>query len=217
MKIHPITKGELRLAQFVLVVAILLQIALYYTGKDLAFGPHYLIVVTEIILATLLSFTSTNRHEKPSYVHRNASILLLAMISAANISSFFLVVRTLIIGTVNLTGYELLVSALAIFLTNIIVFALWYWEIDSPGLTGRKWSKHEKDFQFTQQDAPQDFPDWQPSFGDYLYLSTSNAINFAAADTRPLTGQAKLLMGGQAMISAFTLALMIARSVNIIG
>jgi uncharacterized membrane protein len=84
-------------------------------------------------------------------------------------------------------------------------------------LTGRKWSKHEKDFQFTQQDRPADFPDWQPNFGDYLYLSSSNAINFAAADTRPLTGQAKLLMGSQAMISAFTLALMIARAVNIIG
>lgn len=217
MKIHPITKAELRLAQFVLLIAISLQIALYYTGRDLSFGPHYLIVATEIILATLLSFTSTNRHEKPDSLHKNASILLLGLISAANISSFFLVCRTLILGTVDITGYELLVSAIAIFLTNIIVFALWYWEIDSPGLTGRKWSKHDKDFQFPQQEQPSEFPDWQPTFGDYLYLSSSNAINFAAADTRPLTGQAKLLMGCQAMISAFTLALMIARSVNIIG
>lgn len=217
MKIHPITKSELRLAQFVLIIAITLQIALYYTGRDLSFGPHYLIVITEIILATLLSFTSTSRHEAPNSLHKNASILLLALISVANISSFFVVCRTLILGTIEITGYELLVSAIAIFLTNIIVFALWYWEIDSPGLTGRKWSKHEKDFQFTQQDNPADFPDWQPTFGDYLYLSSSNAINFAAADTRPLSGQAKLLMGSQAMISAFTLALMIARSVNIIG
>lgn len=217
MKIHPITKNELRLAQFVLVIAILLQIALYYTGSDLSFGPHYLIIITEIGLATLLSFTSTTRHEKPKSLHKNAAILLLGLISAANISSFFLVVKSLVLSQTTITGYELLVSALAIFLTNIIVFALWYWEIDSPGLTGRKWSKHEKDFQFTQQDAPADFPDWQPSFGDYLYLSSSNAINFAASDTKPLTGQAKLLMAAQAMVSAFTLALMIARSVNIIG
>lgn len=217
MKVHPITKNELRLAQFVLVIAILLQIALYYTGRDLSFGPHYLIVVTEIILATLLSFTSTSRHQKESSLHKNASILLLGLISIANISSFFLVARTLILGTISITGYELLVSAIAIFMTNIIVFALWYWEIDSPGLTGRKWSKHEKDFQFTQQERPDEFEDWQPTFGDYLYLSSSNAINFAAADTRPLTGQAKFLMGSQAMISAFTLALMIARSVNILG
>lgn len=217
MKIHPITKNELRLAQFVLVIAIILQIALYYTGRDLSFGPHYLIIVTEIVLATLLSFTSTSRHKKESSLHKNASILLLGLISVANISSFFLVGRTLILGTVSITGYELLVSAIAIFLTNIIVFALWYWEIDSPGLTGRKWSKHDMDFQFPQQEPNANFPGWQPSFGDYLYISSTNAINFASAEAKPLTGQAKGLMGLQAMISAFTLALMIARSVNIIG
>lgn len=217
MKVHPITKGELRLAQFVLIIAIILQIALYYTGSDLSFGPHYLIITTEIILAALLSFTSTNRHEKPSNLHRNASILLLGLISVANISSFFLVGRTLILGTVSITGYELLVSAVAIFLTNIIVFALWYWELDSPGLTGRKWSRNDMDFQFPQQEPGARFTDWQPRFYDYLYISSTNAVNFASADAKPLSGQAKGLMGLQAMISAFTLALMIARSVNILG
>ncbi len=217
MKIHPIKKSELWLAQTVLFIAILLQIAVHSISRDFAFGPHYLIIVTEVILAILLGFTSTTRHESRNLLHRNASILLLGLISIANISSFVLVGRSLIVGQSNITGYELLVSAVAIFLTNIIVFALWYWEMDSPGLTGSKWSKNDKDFQFTQQDNSADFPSWQPSFVDYLYLSSSNAINFAAADTRPLTPQAKSLMGLQAMVSAFTLALMIARSVNILG
>lgn len=217
MKIHPIKKSELILAQAVLLIAILLQIAVYSISRHLSFGPHYIIIATEIILAILLGLTSMQRHDKTHSLHRSISVALLALISIANISSFVLVARSLIVGLADISGYELLVSALAIFLTNIIVFGLWYWEIDSPGLTGSKWSKNDKDFQFTQQDISQDFPDWQPSFADYLYLSSTNALNFAPADTKPLTTQAKLLMGSQALISVFTLALIVARSVNIIG
>lgn len=217
MKIHSITRRELWLAQTVLLIAILLQIAVHSISKEFALGPHYLIIATEVVLAVVLGFTATKRHEKRRSLHRTASVGLLGLISLANITSFFLVVRSLILGIADLSGYELLLSALAIFVTNIIVFALWYWEIDSPGLTGRKWSKNDKDFHFTQQNHPDDFPQWQPNFGDYLYLSSTNAINFAAADAKPLSGQAKGLMGLQAMISAFTLALMVARSVNIIG
>ena len=108
-------------------------------------------------------------------------------------------------------------TIIKIFLTYIIVFGLWYWEIDSPGLTGRSWTKNDKDFQFTQQDLPREFPSWQPVFLDYLYLSVTNAINFASADAKPLTLQAKGLMGIQALVSVFTLALLIARSINILG
>jgi uncharacterized membrane protein len=97
------------------------------------------------------------------------------------------------------------------------VYALWYWEIDSPGLTRTLWSKYDKDFQFTQQDLEQEFPRWHPQFLDYLYLSITNAVNFAPADARPLTRQAKMLMASQSLISVFTLALVIARSVSILG
>lgn len=213
MKISPIGRGELFQAQLVLFLAIGLQVAVSLISAHLTFGPQYLIIATEIALVASLGFT-TSRHGS---FRRTASIILLGVISAANLSSFFLVARSLITGAHQLSGYELLVSAIAIFLTNIIVFALWYWEIDSPGLTGNKWSKHDKDFQFTQQDLEKDFPGWQPKFIDYLYLSSTNAINFAASDSKPLTHQAKGLMGTQALISAFTLALVVARSVNILG
>jgi hypothetical protein len=143
---------------------------------------------------------------------------MLGLISAENISSVIIVLRLLVTEGGIISGYNLLASAIAIFLTNIIVFALWYWEIDSPGLSGKKWSKHDKDFQFTQQDiGEKEFKNWQPSFPDYLYLSLTNAINFAAADARPLSHAAKLLMGIQALVSVSTLALIIARSVSILG
>lgn len=216
VKVRPITRKELWLAECALCVAILLQVAVWAIKPSLTFGPQYLLIVTEVVLAVIISFSSPKRHVH-GRIHRPVVVLLLALVSLANISSFFLVARRLILEESHLSGRELLVSALAIFATNIIVFALWYWEIDSPGLTGKKWSKHDKDFQFTQQDMGRDFEQWQPGFVDYLYLSVTNAINFAPADARPMTDQAKALMGTQALVSVFTLALVLARSVSILG
>lgn len=217
MRAHPITKTELAAAQVALFIAIALQFLVWQISPSLVFGPQYLIVAIELTLTLLLGFTATTYYKTNARVHHNTAIILLAIISAANISSLILVLDSLILGTVHVSGFELLVASVAIFLTNIIVFSLWYWEIDSPGLTGKKWSRHDKDFQFPQQDLGHDFANWQPRFFDYLYLSLTNAINFAAADAKPITTQAKGLMGIQALVSVFTLALVVARSVSILG
>ncbi len=217
MKIHPIRRSELWLAQAALVFAIILQIASWNLSLELSNGPHGFIVLTEVILLGIIGLSASNRHLKPSRLYRTLSIVLLGIITLANVDSFFLVIKLLLTEGRVLSGRELIISALAIFITNIIVFALWYWEIDSPGLTGRKWSIHHKDFQFTQQDMPNEFPNWQPTFIDYIYLSITNAINFAPADSKPITSQAKMLMGTQALVSVFTLALILARSVSILN
>jgi len=211
-----LAKKELFHAQVVLLIAIGLQILVWQINEDL-FGPQYLIVLIEIALALIIGFTANVEKLRSNGVHHTLAIGLLGLISVANISALIVVLQSLVVGHLILTGLQLLVAALAIFATNIIVFSLWYWEIDSPGLTRRRWSKHEKDFQFTQQDRGAEFEGWQPEFLDYLYLAITNAINFAPADTRPLTHQAKFLMGLQALVSVFTLALVIARSVSIIG
>jgi len=217
MKVHPISRAELWFAQGALIFAILLQIASWKLSPELSYGPHGFIIMTEVALLVIIGLNASTRHLRPSSLYRTLSIVLLGIISLANVDSFFLVIRLLLTEGQVLSGRELIVSALAIFLTNIIVFALWYWEIDSPGLTGRKWSVHHKDFQFTQQDMPNEFPDWQPTFIDYLYLSVTNAINFAPADSKPITSQAKALMGIQALVSVFTIALILARSVSILN
>lgn len=212
-----VSRSELFLAQLVLYIAIGLQISTWVTSGDLSYGPHPLIIISELVLVTILGLSARHPEALKRSVYRSLSFLMLGLISAENISSVIIVLRLLVTESSLINGYNLLASAIAIFLTNIIVFALWYWEIDSPGLSGKKWSRHDKDFQFTQQDNPQEFRSWQPSFPDYLYLSVTNAINFAAADARPLTHTAKLLMGIQALVSVSTLALIIARSVSILG
>jgi uncharacterized membrane protein len=217
MKVHPIGRGELWLVQCALFIAIILQVGAWAINPDIAYGPHTLIAVTEVALSVIIGLNASRRHLHTNGLYRYLSFGLLGLISLANIISFLLVARLLILGGLAISGRQLIATALAIFLTNIIAFALWYWEIDSPGLTGHRWSKHDKDFQFTQQDLSHDFPNWQPGFIDYLYLSVTNAINFAPADSKPISTQAKCLMGTQALVSVFTLALILARSISILG
>ena len=215
--LYHITKRELIHAQIALFGAVALQVTVWLMNKDLVVGPQLLIIATEIALACVLGFTASAQSKSRIGLQHAVAVMLLALISVANVSSLALVLHQLVVSHVAVTGTELLVSALAIFGTNIIIFALWYWELDSPGLSGKRLSKSEKDFEFTQQDLKNEYPRWQPQFLDFLYLAITNAINFAPADARPLTHAAKMLMGAQAMISIFTLALVIARSVTILG
>jgi uncharacterized membrane protein len=215
--LHRIAKRELIHAQLGLLVAVGLQGLVWKINHQLLVGPQYLILPVELGLLFVVGFTINRHFAHRMGLHRSVVVSLLALLSVANISSLILVLRSLIITHTEITGEALLISAIAIFVTNIIVFALWYWEIDSPGLLRTRWSKNDQDFQFTQQDFKHDFPGWSPEFLDYLYLSVTNAVNFAPADARPITHGAKLLMGSQALVSVFTLALVIARSVSILG
>lgn len=215
--LHRISRGELAQAQLALLVAIALQLATRHIGSDVLPGSQYFIIVTELVLAVLIGLTVNMHKARDKGIYHLFAVLLLGTISVANISGLGFVLHSLIVEHGLVNGEQLLAAALAIFMTNIIVYALWYWEIDSPGLTRTLWSKHDKDFQFTQQDKPSEFPRWRPQFIDYLFVSITNAINFAPADTRPLTRQVKLLMASQALVSVFTLALLIARSVSILG
>ncbi len=214
---HRIGRGELFQAQIALLVAIALQLLARRIGTETVPGSHYLIIVTELVLAVLIGLTANIRRDSARSLYHFFAVLLLGIISVANASGLIYVLHSLITQHGIVNGESLLTSALAIFITNIIVFGLWYWEMDSPGLTGTRWSRHDKDFQFPQQNLKLEFPGWQPQFFDYLFISVTNAVNFAPSDAKPLTRQAKMLMALQALVSVFTLALLIARSVSILG
>jgi hypothetical protein len=120
--------------------------------------------------------------------------------------------------TAKLTAPELIVTGGAIWLTNVIVFGLWYWEFDRGGPVARVHATHlYPDFQFVQMVSPEMAPpEWEPAFGDYLYLSFTNAAAFSPTDVMPLSRWAKMAMLLQSVISIVTVALVIARAVNIL-
>ena len=113
---------------------------------------------------------------------------------------------------------SLLRSGGSIWLTNVVVFALWYWEFDRGGPGARAEARnHVPDFLFPQMTDPDlASPHWAPSFFDYLYMSFTNSSAFSPTDVLPLTRWAKALMMAQSATSLTVVALVIARAVNIL-
>ena len=105
-----------------------------------------------------------------------------------------------------------------IWLTNLLIFALWYWEMDRGG-PGRRAAGRDgpPDFLFPQMTDDRIEPrDWRPKFIDYLYVSLTNNTAFSPTDTMPLTPMAKAVMGVQSVVSLLTIGLIVSRAVNIL-
>jgi uncharacterized membrane protein len=100
----------------------------------------------------------------------------------------------------------------------VIIFALWYWEFDRGGPVSRAHAHRPyPDFLFPQMSTPDMAPsEWEPRFVDYLYLSFTNATAFSPTDVMPLSRWAKLTMLAQSAVSLITVALVIARAVNVL-
>jgi uncharacterized membrane protein len=208
---HPISRRELWYAQLAILIAIALQLSL---PDELRIGSKYLVAGLELLLVFGIWFTAPRRHRGAEVPHRTISILLIGLISLANAGQLALLIQALINGA-DLPGKSLLTGALAIFITNMIMFGLWYWELGSPGLSGRHSEEKDAHFLFPQKQL--DEKSWVPSFFDFLFLSLTNSTAFSPTDTLPLTHMAKLLMSIQALISLLTVVLVTARAVNILG
>jgi len=209
-------EGEDRLpVALIVVVAIGLQVAL---PAHLSFKPSWLLPALEGALLVALVVANPRKINRTSMFLRSASIGLIAIISLANGWSSGRLAYGIIQGTEGKSAAPLLAEGASIYLTNIIVFALWYWEWDRGGPVSRAQGlRPYPDFLFanmTQADlAP---PDWVPTFIDYLYLSFTNATAFSPTDTLPLARWAKMLMLVQSGVALVTVALVVARAVNIL-
>lgn len=164
-------------------------------------GPRALqIVVAGVELALGALLVAGNR--------RRASLGLIGVVGLTNAAALgFLIDQLLYSGAV--TGRTLLYAAFDVWLTNVIVFGLLYWELDGG-------SPDEKDFLFPQMGDERLGRGWYPRFTDYLYTSFTNATAFSPTDTMPLTRRAKMLMLVQSLVSILTLLLVAARAVNIL-
>lgn len=212
--IRPIGRRELWHAQLVFLIAVILQFTIPH---QLRVGEKYTIAAIELLLVVGIGITAPKRHISFKNFNRTIAILLIGLLSFANVSSLILVINGLLNGS-QVPGKQLVTAAFAIFITNVIVFSLWYWELDSPGLTGVKKHDAKPKFDFPQMESKiEECKDWEPTFFDYLYLSITNASAFSPTDTLPLTHAAKAIMSTQALISLLTVVLVTARAVNILG
>lgn len=147
---------------------------------------------------------------------RLAVLALTAIVSAANAAAIVLLVHLLINGAQAQAG-ELLRAGIHMWCLNVLVFALWFWELDNGGPAGRPTaSPTSRDFLFPQQAMPELSPGWHPLFLDYLYLSFTNATAFSPTDAMPLTRWAKVLMLVESAASLVLALMVAARAVNIL-
>jgi hypothetical protein len=211
------TQGEARWqAALAVGVAVALQYAL--PGRLVLVHPTWLLPTLEGLLLIVLVMANPRRINTESRALRLLGLTLAALLSLANAWSVGALVVGLVQGTQGGSPGSLLITGGAIWLTNVIVFGLWYWEFDRGGPVARAHAdRMYPDFLFAQMTTPQlATPDWEPAFGDYLYLSFTNAAAFSPTDVLPLSRWAKMGMTAQASISIVTVALVVARAVNIL-
>ena len=197
------------------VLIVLGAIAAVLGWPLIAGGVAVLLVMTAITPIRLTRFTK---------IGHAITLVLLAAITLDNTASAVLLGYRIVTGVVSNSPAVLMGSGSAVFITNIIVFGIWYWLIDLGGPTGRAGAdtrdsaSRYPDFVFPQTEKPDLAPPgWQPRFLDYLYASFTNVVAFSPADTVPLTPRAKALMALQSVIALSTLVLVLARAINVLA
>ena len=235
--IHPhVTRADLGESPIWPTAAILTAAALYATlpGRFIA-GPSAGIfgsvrwivpVLTVLLLAVLLASVPEGKLARALdlrtgrlHVGRHVlSLGVISLLSLANAAAIYLLVHSLINGA-HVVASPLLRAAVHLWCVNVLVFALWFWQLDGGGpLERRSIEGCAGDFLFPQQAEPERLgPGWRPAFIDYLYVSFTNAAAFSPTDTMPLSRWAKMLMLVQSAISLMLAVMVVARAVNILN
>jgi hypothetical protein len=182
--------------------------------QRLRLGPSWLLLGIEgALLIPLLLAHFLEKHSVSHWLGRAMTALATL---AVTLSAVFLVTR---LPGGKTPGSELLGSSALIYLSNVLVFALWYWEIDAGGpMVRRRGQYASRDFVFPQfqQDPQAAALAWAPSFIDYLFLAFNTSTAFSPTDTLVLSPRAKLLMMAQSVISLIAVAVLAARAINVL-
>jgi uncharacterized membrane protein len=196
------------------LVAIVLQLTL---PERLTVGPNWVLPILEAALLVVLAMATPRQLEHEHPRRRRLALTMTALVSLANTASLALLCHYLFRHHVQ-DGRQLIIAGAVIWLTNVVIFALWYWETDRGGPGHRAAGRDgPPDFLFPQMTDDRIEPRfWRPQFIDYGFVSLTNAMAFSPTDTLPLTPTAKSMMGLQALVSIVTVALVISRAVNIL-
>ncbi|HWC87183.1 MAG TPA: hypothetical protein VG388_11640 [Solirubrobacteraceae bacterium] len=197
------------------LAALLLDLGL---PNRLTIGPRWLLPSVEGLLVIGLRIASPQPKLTHATLRRQVAMALIGLVSAVNLYSLGQLVHYLLQGG-KAGGKALILAGAVLWGTNVLLFGLWYWELDRGGPV-RRILIHDAqpDFLFPQMTEARFAPkDWIPGLIDYLYVSFTNATAFSPTDTMPLTAMAKTLMAVQALAALVTVGLVVARAVNILN
>lgn len=213
------------------IAAILTAIALYLLLPG-AFIPElrYAIAgVCALALVPLIWFNPVRLTKENTWSRRGSIALAVLLLLANQVALVQLGYQLLVAHTSDAPG--ILLAAVQVWVSNVIAYAIIYWEMDRGGPVARRRDAREDlppaDFRFPQDeddDAVAEVAarssgraDWSPQFFDYLYFSATDAMAFSPTDVMPLSIRAKVLMLLESISGFAILALVIARAVNVMG
>ncbi len=198
------------------LIALLIAGALYAVlPSDFIPGGEWAGWVIPLLELVLIAVAASAPPRSESNRLRNAGIALAVIITLANAGSLVMLIIG-IVGEQGLEGRTLTLAAIDIWVTNTIIFAVWYWELDGGGPRARAEAParyHE--LLFPQYQVPEPWT-WRPQFLDYLYLGFTNAASFAPADTLPMSTRVKAIMTLQSVISLGVIIIVAARAISIL-
>jgi len=177
----------------------------------------YLVVVAGLLAALVIG--DPGRIDRASRPLRALTIALIAIISADNaVEAARLVASILSTAPFTHDAHKLLIAGGAIWLSSVIAFSLWYWEVDRGGAVRRlRGPVMSPSFVFPEMANPQFAPDgWSPQFVDYFHLSFGIAAAFSPTDVSAVQPWAKLTTMLEESISLVVAILVVARAVNIL-
>lgn len=200
----------------ILVVLVLLTVLPDRVRLVPAWVPFLL---STIIFAAMAFVPLTGGSGRSLRIERLVLLLFYLIVSAGTVASLAYLTYEMINHSTELGGLELLTSSIAVWVDNVLMFSLLYWQVDRGGPEGRlKQSIPRRDWAFPQDDiAEAEFAHWHPTFVDYLFLAYTTATAFSPTDALPLTARAKLLMMVESSISLATILVVVSRAINILG
>jgi hypothetical protein len=199
-------------AQLTVLAAILLGFAL---PAQLTIGDPWLVPAAEVALLLGLILTTPRPPTEHDQNRRVLRMGLVGAVSAANVVSLLSLGQLLLDGS-NVSGRALLVGGVLLWLTAVLLFGIWFWELDRGGPVRRLVGEEQTpDFLFPPM-ANDDFApaNWEPQLSDYLYLSFTNAAAFSPAESVPLSRAAKVLMALQTLGSLMTMVITVSYAVG---
>jgi uncharacterized membrane protein len=172
----------------------------------------------ELVLLGLLIVRDPGRIDRRSLQLRRATFALIAVMTAATLGGSIVLIRDILTTGSDVNATTLLGRGAALWVNNVIVFSLWYWELDRGGPAERAaGSSAPVSFAFPENATPELAPPgWMPQYPDYLYLAFTNATAFSPTDTLPVRMWAKMTLMAQSAISLMLAILVIARAINVI-
>lgn len=170
------------------------------------------------LLVPMVAVSLTDAKRRWLRVEHSILLIFLGVAGIGNLVSLTYLVKEMLNQSEELSGLQLLTSSIAVWITNVLVFSLLYWQIDRGGPEARLNHRSKRsDWLFPQIDLPDDTPNWQPMFVDYLFLAFTTATAFSPTDALPLTPRAKMLMLFESSISLVTILVVVSRAINILG